>query len=78
KEQNRYYDNFVISKERIGCIGYEPPIIDTEPVKCTKADEDSDGIISNDELKTIINNWLIGSESINDFLNILDKWKNEC
>jgi hypothetical protein len=75
KAQNRYYDNFVISTERIGCIGTDSG---QPAVKCTDADTDSSGSISNPEIKEYINRWLTGQVSISNLMNAIKKWKSPC
>jgi hypothetical protein len=76
KEQNRYYDNFVISTERIGCMGYENP--DHNPGQCTAADTNSDGEISNPEMDSYIESWIDGDISLINLFDAIDKWKNDC
>jgi len=51
----------------------------TEVVQCTEADDSPlDGIISLQELADYISAWKRGYENIEDLMNVIDKWKNEC
>jgi hypothetical protein len=46
---------------------------------CTSADTSSPiGEITNDEMNTYIEKWIDGDVSIQNLLNVIDKWKNEC
>jgi hypothetical protein len=80
KEQTRYFDNFVISTERIGCIGtISPnPNPNPDPEQCTPADSNSNGDISNLEMDEYIASWLDGNVILTDLFDAIDKWKNDC
>ena len=75
--QHSYFDNVVISTERIGCLGtiIEP---EPEPDQCTDADLNEDGEISNDEMDDYITLWIDGDVSIAELFDVIDKWKDEC
>ncbi len=45
---------------------------------CTDADTNSDKRISNSEFYNFIINWMFRYQSVEYFLNVLDKWKNGC
>jgi hypothetical protein len=78
KEQTRYFDNWIISTERIGCIGYQNPNPNPDPEQCTSADSDSDGEISNPEMDSYIESWIDGDISLVDLFDAIEKWKNDC
>jgi len=67
-----WWDNVVLSTERIGCLDYVPV------ARCTDADTDSSGIISNNEMLGFVNQWKLGSQSITNLMNAIDKWKHGC
>ncbi len=75
--QHSYFDNIVISTNRIGCLGDQQN--NTDPViQCTEADTDSDGHISNQELNMYIESWNIGDVSTLNLMDAIEKWKNGC
>jgi hypothetical protein len=77
KAQNRYYDNLVISTERIGCLGSGPA--PPEVHQCTEADTDSDGSITNSELQIYLSRWQSSADvTISELLAAIRLWKGGC
>jgi hypothetical protein len=68
-----YLDNVVVSEQRIGCLG-EPLTME----KCTDADTNSNGAIDLGELIEFIGSWKTGTETIQDLMQAILKWKNGC
>jgi hypothetical protein len=71
KAQNRYYDNWVISKSRIGCS-----LLQLQ--RCTEADTDSSGSISSTELNAYIAKWKSGQVNLASLMEVIKKWKSGC
>jgi len=77
KAQNRYYDNFVISTERIGCLGSNSSN-QTVQVCSHAANTDNDDEISNSEINIFIEQWKAGEVSISILMDGINRWKNGC
>jgi parallel beta-helix repeat protein len=60
--------------------GYFNPNPNPEPEleQCTNADENEDGVISNEEMDGYIVLWLSGDVDLSDLFDAIDKWKNDC
>jgi len=70
-----WWDNAVLSTERIGCLDYVP---EDPPVQCTSADTSVDGVISAIEMQVFLASWFIGDVSTIGLFPVIDKWKNGC
>lgn len=68
--QRSYFDNVVLSTQRIGCYGGS--------VKCTEADDDSSGVIENEEMHAFIYSWLNGDSDIVLLVDVIERWKEGC
>jgi hypothetical protein len=75
--QHSYFDNVVVSTQRIGCVGTIPePSPELE--QCTVADSNRDNEITNKEIDDYITLWIEGGVSIADLFDVIEKWKVGC
>ena len=67
------FDNLVVSESRIGCLGAPPPA-----ARCTDADANEDGSVSNTEMLNYVRRWKVSAISLADLIMTISKWKNGC
>lgn len=67
KDQERYWDNIVVSTERVGCLEFTGDYHD--------ADTDMDGQVSTPEVRTYVDSWLVHEVRIDALLSGIREWK---
>jgi len=71
KPQNRYFDNWVVSTERIGCANLNNQTTDFHPADINP----KNGVVSFIEIEAYMNRWLNGEITLNQLLEGINEWR---